>query len=79
MAKLRPYQAHFFSAESPNNEEIDREADRLESQLEQLYSFTALMAGCETDIGRTTDLWQRPVRIVTGSLLAFSSFRSSML
>ncbi len=36
---------------------------RLESQLEQLYSFTALMARREPDIAKTAELWTRLVRI----------------
>ncbi len=36
---------------------IERELFRLESQLEQLYSFTAAMARREPDVGRTAQLW----------------------
>lgn len=40
-----------------NPEAIEREAFRLESQLEQLYSFTAVMARREVDMVRTAELW----------------------
>ena len=40
-----------------NPGEIKREVFRLESQLEQLYSFTAAMACRESDVTRTADLW----------------------
>ena len=41
---------------------IEREAFRLESQLEQLYSFTAVMARREGDMDRTAELWANLVR-----------------
>ena len=47
---------------APKREDIEREADRLESQLEQLYSLTALMARREPDVTKTAELWQRMVR-----------------
>lgn len=43
-------------------EDIEREADRLESQLEQLYSLSALLARREPDVTRTAELWERLVR-----------------
>jgi len=50
-------------ADPSNREEIERETARLESQLEQLYSFTALMARREPDMAKTAELWARLVRI----------------
>lgn len=41
---------------------IEREAFLLESQLEQLYSFTAALARREPDVIRTAELWQDLVR-----------------
>ncbi len=41
-----------------NPVEIEREVFRLESQLEQLYSFTAAVARREPDVARTADLWE---------------------
>src|SRR2546428_12620663 len=43
--------------------EIEREAARLESQLEQLYPLTALMARREPKVAQTAELWGRLVRI----------------
>ncbi len=40
-----------------NREEIEREVFRLESQLEQLYSFTAAVARREPDVRATAELW----------------------
>jgi hypothetical protein len=37
---------------------IEREALRLETQLEQLYSFTAALASREPDVVRTAELWR---------------------
>ncbi len=45
-----------------NREKIEREAFRLESQLEQLYSFTAVMARHEPDVAGTAELWHRLVK-----------------
>jgi hypothetical protein len=45
-----------------NREQLEREAFRLESQLEQLYSFTAVMARRESDVGATAALWANLVR-----------------
>ena len=41
-----------------NPVEIEREVFRLESQLEQLYSFTAAVARHEPDVARTAELWE---------------------
>jgi hypothetical protein len=46
-----------------NHDSIEGEAARLESQLEQLYSFTALMARREPDVEKTAELWLRLVNI----------------
>jgi hypothetical protein len=56
-------------------EEIEREADRLESQLEQLYSLSALMARREPDVTKTAELWKRLVR--TCDLFAARLFQLS--
>ena len=44
-------------------EDIEREASRIESQLEQLYSLSALMARRDPDVTQTAELWGRLVRI----------------
>ena len=59
---LRKFDERVAKAGSANREEIEREAGRLESQLEQLYSFTALMARREPDMAKTAELWQRLVK-----------------
>ena len=45
-----------------SREQIEREASRLESQLEQLFSLSALMARREPDVTKTAELWGRLVR-----------------
>jgi len=45
-----------------NPEEIEREGFRLESQLEQLYSLTAVMARREPEVAGTAQLWGSLVR-----------------
>jgi len=40
-----------------NPGEIEREVFRLESQLEQLYSFTAAVARREPEVGKIAALW----------------------
>jgi len=40
-----------------NPGEIEREVLRLESQLEQLYSFTAAVARREPEVGKIAELW----------------------
>jgi hypothetical protein len=45
-----------------NTVEIEREVFRLESQLEQLYSFTAAGARREPDVAQTAALWNGFVR-----------------
>jgi len=50
------------SSAGDNREEIQREALRLESQLEQLYSFTAALAKREANVERTADLWENLVK-----------------
>ena len=42
--------------------QIEREVLRLESQLEQLYSFTAALARRESDVAQTAELWENFVR-----------------
>jgi hypothetical protein len=60
---LKKFDERVAKADPANREEIEREAARLESQLEQLYSFTALMARREPDMAKTAELWQRLVKI----------------
>jgi hypothetical protein len=60
---LRKFDERMANADPTNRETLEREAARLESQLEQLYAFTALMARREPDMARTAELWQRLVRI----------------
>jgi len=45
-----------------NRAEFEREAFRLESQLEQLYSLTAVMARREPDVAETAALWESLVK-----------------
>ena len=45
-----------------DREKIEREAFRLESQLEQLYSLTAVMARREPEVAGTAQLWDNLVR-----------------
>src|SRR3989442_5989747 len=63
---LKKFDERVAKADPANREEIEREAARLESQLEQLYSFTALMARREPDVAKTAELWQRLVKICDG-------------
>ena len=60
-----------------NRAAIEREAFKLESQLEQLYSFTAALARREPDVTRTAELWQSLVR--TCDLFAGRVFQLSQL
>jgi len=50
------------SSAGDKRETIEREAFRLESQLEQLYSLTAVMARREADVAGTAGLWDNLVR-----------------
>src|SRR5437588_7292951 len=54
------------SGAGQNRQEIEREVLRLESQLEQLYSFTALMARREGDVAKTAELWGNLVKTCDG-------------
>jgi hypothetical protein len=58
-----------------NREKIEREAFRLESQLEQLYSLTAVMARREAEVVGTAQLWGSLVR--TCDLFAAKIFQLS--
>jgi hypothetical protein len=58
---LRVFEERVSKA-AANREQIERAASRLESQLEQLYSLTALMARREPDVTQTAQLWGRLVR-----------------
>jgi len=63
------------SRAAARREDIEREADRLESQLEQLYSLSALMARREPDVAKTAELWGRLVK--TCDLFAARLFQLS--
>ncbi len=43
-------------------QKMEREAAKLESQLEQLFSFTAVMARRESDVAKTAELWTSLVK-----------------
>ena len=60
---LKKFDERVAKAGPSNREEIEREAVRLESQLEQLYSLTAIMARREPDMTKTAELWRRLVKI----------------
>jgi hypothetical protein len=60
---LRQFDERLAAAQPANAAEIEREAARLESQLEQLYSFTAAMARREPDVEKTAELWRHLVGI----------------
>jgi hypothetical protein len=60
---LKKFDDRMAKVNSANREEIEREAARLESQLEQLYSLTALIARREPDVAETAELWHRLVRM----------------
>ena len=45
-----------------NRDEIEREAFKLGSQLEQLYSLTAALARREPDVACTAELWLNLVK-----------------
>src|ERR1051325_4782453 len=67
------------SSAGNNREQIEREAFRLESQLEQLYSLTAVMARREPDVGATASLWNNLVRtcdMFAGKIFALSQQHS---
>ena len=59
---LKKFEERLSKADPGNREEIGREIIRLESQLEQLYSFTAAMARREPEMAGTAELWGRLVR-----------------
>jgi hypothetical protein len=60
---LRKFNERIAATNPGKPEDLEREAARLESQLEQLYSFTALMARREPDVEKTAELWRRLVKI----------------
>jgi hypothetical protein len=59
---LKNFDARVSKAGLGKPSEIELEGARLESQLEQLYSFTALLARREPDMARTAELWARLVK-----------------
>jgi hypothetical protein len=60
---LKKFDERIAAADPANRESIECEAARLESQLEQLYSLTALMARRESDVEKTAELWLRLTKI----------------
>lgn len=58
---LRKFEERVGNA-GANPVEIEREVFRLESQLEQLYSFTVAVARREPDVRRIAELWNGFVR-----------------
>ncbi len=58
---LRKFDERVSSA-GGDRDRIEREAIKLESQLEQLYSFTAAMARREPDVSATARLWDNLVK-----------------
>jgi len=58
---LKQFEERVFQA-GDNRAAIERETLKLESQLEQLYSFTAALARREPDLTRTAELWQTLVK-----------------
>src|SRR5216117_97559 len=71
---LKKFEERVTSAKD-NREEIEREAFRLESQAEQLYSVTAALARHEVDLARTAELWDSLVK--TCDLFAAKLFQLS--
>jgi hypothetical protein len=59
---LKNFEARVSSPGLSKPSEIELEGARLESQLEQLYSFTALLARREPDMARTAELWATLVK-----------------
>lgn len=60
---LKRFEAAVAKADPADPDEVALEITRLESKLEQLYSFTAIMARREADVVRTADLWRNLVQI----------------
>jgi hypothetical protein len=58
---LKKFEERVTSA-GDDRQRIERETFRLESQLEQLYSITAVMARREPDVTATTRLWESLVK-----------------
>lgn len=58
---LKKFEERLSSAGS-DREKIERAAFTLASQLEELYSFTVVLAGGEPDLARTADLWSNLVK-----------------
>lgn len=59
---LKKFDERLAESGPGNLEALQREGFRLESQLEQLYSLTAVMARREGDMAKTAELWERLVR-----------------
>jgi hypothetical protein len=60
---LKKFDERLAKADPARPQDVEREAARLESQLEQLYSLTALMAQREPDVNKTAELWLRLMKI----------------
>ncbi len=60
---LKTFDERLAHCDSAKPEAIEREALRLESHLEQLYSLTVVMARREADMAKTAELWQRVVGV----------------
>jgi hypothetical protein len=60
---LRSFDERVSKADPADRVRIERELARLESQLEQFYSFTAAMARREPDVSKTAELWARLIKI----------------
>jgi hypothetical protein len=64
-----------LSTAGDDRDKVEREAFRLESQLEQLYSFTAMMARRQPDMDGTAELWHSLVKtcgVFAGKILHLS-------
>ncbi len=58
---LKKFEERVVSAKE-NRQEIELESFRLESQIEQLYSLTAVLARREANVARTAELWDKLVK-----------------
>lgn len=58
---LKKFEERVSSA-GDDRKKMEREAAKLESQLEQLFSFTAAMARRESDVTETAKLWSGLVK-----------------
>jgi len=71
---LEKFEERVGSADA-SREKMEREAFRLQSQLEQLYSLTAVLARREPDVVATAQLWDGLVKacdLFAGKILQIS-------